>query len=175
MDNVGSLYVAINGDASGLLDALSTAQEGISSFGEIAGGVFAGMGAASLFSDITGGLGEVANFVTGTASDFQAYGQTFTQTLSNLSEQAGSMNDTIAGGNAKAGASALEATDAFITYQEKIQEIEQNIADVMAGQNVIDAQSNLNQKLEDLAQQHADKVESINDQIAQSQQDLLDQ
>ena len=160
-----SLAAAITGDSSGFQEAISQASEALGSFMETAAGVSAGIGGAELFGAITGGLGELSNYIVGTTSDFQSYGATIGNSLDNIANSAGSTSDAVSAGAAKQAASALEAADAFQTYQEKVQEINDNIAEVMQGSNITDAIDSYQQKLEDAQQQYADKVASINQQI----------
>lgn len=169
-----SIFGEINGDSSGFREAVAQAKESLTSLTEIAGGVFAGMGAASLFEGFTNGMKGMVGDILETGNHFQTWGTVINNVAGNASTSFESIGDAASGAGAKAALGALEAQIALENYNDKVKKINDEIRDVMKGQNILDEQKSLYAKLSDLAQQHADKVKQLNEQIDQSNQDLAD-
>lgn len=169
-----SIFGEISGDSSGFTEAVNQAKESLGSLSEIAGGVFAGLGAATLFQTITGGMKEMVDSTLDTGNKFQSWGTVINNVAGDAGTAFQDMGNEGAAAGAKAALSALEAQQALEAYNDKVQKVSDEIKDVMKGQNILDEQKSLYQKLNDLAQQHADKVLQLNDNIDQANQDLAD-
>ena len=171
--DLGTLQAVLALDSSAFQEGLNQASSALSSFSAVASGVFEGIGASSFFDQMTGGFQGITSFIVGATSDMQGYSQTIDNTLNNLSSQYASASGAVDSGTAKQKASFLEAQDALITYNEKIATIQQNISDVMAGQNIIDAVNKYQDQLSAAQEAYADKVSQIDAEIAQTNADLL--
>ena len=66
----------------------------------------------------------------------------------------------------------MQMQDELISYTEKIKSIQDNITSVLSADNVAQEQAQLTSRLDDLATQHAQKILDLNDQIAQSYENL---
>jgi hypothetical protein len=172
MANVGSLTVDIQGNAGGLVSAVNTAKSALSSFGTVAAGVAAGMGISFGFQAIINDFTRLASYALSTASQFEDFSASAEYALSSTAEQFAQTAAAAGGMGGKTASSALEATDALIRYNEKIKEIQDNITEVMSGQNVIDAQEKFTEQLVSLQESYAEKVQSISDQISGIYDDL---
>lgn len=169
-----SIFGEINGDSSGFREAVAQAKESLTSLSEIAGGVFAGMGAASLFESVTGGMREIINSTLETGNEFQSWGTVINTVADSATSSFSDIGSAGGAAGAKAALGALEAQIALENYNDKVKKVSEEIRDVMKGQNVLDEQKSLYSKLNDLAEQHADRVKQLNEQIEQSGQDLAD-
>ena len=94
---------------------------------------------------------------------------------SGFTSSMGNANDAIVASGKGASTSAEEAADALITYTERVSALNDKIKEIMAGQNVIDEQTAENDALETLAQNHADKILSIQEQITNAQDNEVTQ
>jgi hypothetical protein len=133
----------------------------LSRMAEVAGGI----GLAGLFdkvgSAIENGISQVSQFQTSTT----AVGTI----LGNVGNTATVMSDNMAAGASKVANALREEQNATISYNEKVASIQDKIATVMKGDNVIDAQKNMYDQLNTLAEDHAEKVQSLEQQIADIQ------
>lgn len=168
-----SISGIIEGDSSGFQDAINQASGALSSFLELAGGVAAGEQLSNVFSGVIDSVVSSVSAITATASEFQDWGAVINDVGSQTSDMYSNLADAGAKSGASQAASALEAADALAKYNEKVQEIQDNISTVMQGQNVIDAQTTMYDRLDALATTYGDKVQQINDQIAQAQEALV--
>ena len=174
MDNLGQLNVEITGDASGLTGALQQAQSSLASFGQIASGVFAGVGLEQLASGFVSKITEIGRSALDSSIQFEQY----TTSLGTLLSNVGKMGDTVASDFSAAGGrvslTAMQLQDEMISYSEKMQQLQDDLAETTKGENVVRAEEALNQRLDDLAASHADKIKGYLDDIDQAYQDVAD-
>jgi hypothetical protein len=139
--------------------------------------IVGGIGLAGLFDNvgnaIENGISQVSQFQTSTT----AVGTI----LDNVGNTATTMSDNMAAGASKVANALQEEQNATISYNEKVASLQEKIATVMQGDNVIDAQQSMYDQLNTLAEDHAEKVEALEQQIqdvqtneANSLQDMKD-
>jgi len=147
------------------VDQAESSLSGFSSQLSQVGSIAAGIGLANVFSDvgsaITGAVEQTSQFQTATT----AVGTI----LSNTGNTATTMSDNMAAGASKVANALQQEQDATISYNEKVASLQDKIATVMQGQNVIDAQTSMYDQLNTLAEDHAEKVQALEQQITDTQ------
>lgn len=169
-----TISAAINGDASGFASAIDDALGSLSSFASQAASVFAGVEAATGLNSLVSMFGGVVSSAVGAASSFNDFGVVANAISGSVSDSSEAMGNAVSGSGAKVKVAAEEAQDALIKYNEKIAEIQQNITDVMTGSNVTDARQKMQDSLVSMEEQYAQKIKSINAEIAGVQESLAE-
>jgi phage-related protein len=171
--DAGNLITTLTLDNSGFSEGIGAASDALSSFATVAAGVFAGGELIEGLQEVMQGFQNLATSILATASQIEEFSATAGFSLNDTAETFNATVAAFSAGAATSSASAAEATNDLIKYNEKIKEINDNIATVMAGTNITDALAKYNQTLEDDQQAYADKVDSINQQITDTQEKLL--
>jgi hypothetical protein len=172
MGDLGEFGVTITGNASGLSAALDGATQAVTSFGDIVAGVFSGELLAAGVESMISSIGKLTSTFLNFATEFQDTFEAIGIGLGSAGSGAENMGSGIAEGLEKARIAAEEAQDELIRFNEKVEEIQDNIANVMAGQNIIDAEQALADKLTDIKGQIDDIESSLADKSQNRTEDL---
>lgn len=103
-------------------------------------------------------------------SQFQNATTAIGDVLGNLGDSSNTAVQTMSGGAQKISDIAQQEEDLLIKHNEKVAQLQDDIATVMQGQNVIDAQQNMYDQLDTLAEDHAEKIQQLQDQITTIQE-----
>lgn len=171
---IGEMEALISGDASGLIGAIGKAQGAISSFASMAGGVFSGILGANAFMGIIGSVNQFASSLFASASEFESYSSTINGLLAGIGDTAEETTDSVGGSTKKLASMLLEVKDELIKYQDRIKTLNEDIAYVMKGDNVVEAKKTMYDRLKSLDDSYVDKIKSMNAQIEESTQSLAD-
>lgn len=163
-NNTVGVQININANTGGATQAESALQDFGSQLQQIQS-IAAGIGITSMFDNFV----SAGKDAIGMVSDFQTATTAIGTVLGNIGDTSSQVSDTVGAAGGKVKNTLQEMTDATITYQEKVTTLQDKIADVMKGDNVIDAQSNMYYQLDQMAEAHAQKVADLEQQIVDIQ------
>jgi hypothetical protein len=147
MDSLGSLSAQLSLDVSDFTSALSTAQGQLSDFAQSAAESFTGFSLANVASQLGSFFSSSMQEAVGLQGGLEGFAASAQSLMGGVGDASSSAADAFAAGGSSMTDTAQQIEDAFIKHTEKLKQLDDEIATVTAGQNVIDAQEKLNQQL----------------------------
>lgn len=174
MASIGALEIEIAGDDTKLSLALNHAQQSISSFGQMASGVFTGILGAHLFTGLLHGIKSIGEYMVDASSSYESYSLSLETLLQHVDATGEQTAESFGGAGNRMKLTAMEIEDEMINHTEKVKKLNDQIAEMMKGDNILKAREELNQRLEDLEYSHAQKIIGFQQQIVDAQSTFAD-
>lgn len=164
-------------DSEGNVNGVKEAQSAFASLGDTLARVkeiAMGMGLERLGEEAMSGAKEAF----GAVADFQEYTASLGGLLTNLGNAGAGASDQFQQSTGAASHAAQKTADEMRHYTEKMADLQSQLKDVLSGQNIIDENKKVTDQLNQLAEQHASKLisleQSIQDAQDQTAQNALD-
>jgi phage-related protein len=152
-------------DSSGVKSGTEEATNAVSGFGSSVTSIMEGIIGAHIFESIVEGFKDIVTEAMGSINTLESYAASFNTAMTGASQFMDDGSSSIAGSSSKIKDTLAEMDDAVQSHKEKLAKLGVEIADVMAGQNILDAQRSLNASLISLEENYTQKVNDLQQQI----------
>ena len=152
-------------DSSGVKSGVGEATSAVSGFGGSVTSIMQGIIGAHIFEKIVEGFKSIVTEAMSDINTLESYAATFDTAMTGASQFMDDGSNAIAGSSSKIKNTLAEMDDLVQTHKEKLAKLGVEIADVMAGQNILDAQRSLKASLLSLEENYTQKVKDLNQQI----------
>ncbi len=165
MADLGELSVEITASIDGLTAALQQAQSSIGSFASNAASVFAGVLGVDIFGNFIGGVRNAISSVLDSAGDLQSWAVSMDAVMNTVGDSSRGMADSFGASSSRVTLAAMEAKNEMIDYQETMKRLNEDLAEALKGENIIEEQEALADKLAEIAAQEKDRIQSLQEEI----------
>lgn len=160
-------------DTQGNVDGVSQAQGAFSSLGDTldkVGEIAAAIGLEKLGEEAV----DAAKDAYSAVSDFQSYATGLGGLLANLGNAGDSSAADFSQSTGSVSHAAQQTADEMRNYTEKMADLQDQLKTALAGQNIIDETEHVNEELESMAEAHAQKLISLQQEIEDAQNQVID-